>query len=201
MPQPQDGALVGQPLVPGLQTLRTRGTPAYRATFFHRRVAQREPLLHEVDAQPSLAREPGGRPRLPCSKKGDTKITRLAQGTTFSISSSNSRRRVGLAVCPKPRLCCFMLRIVLVLHVDAKQVVRRFMQTGAPGSSKSFKRDHLNWAAVCGGCSGKSGSHKLETQCLKNCLKFRQRWRTPHAITCPSYGAGRGVGAGLPHYR
>ncbi|MDA8448949.1 hypothetical protein M4R23_05900, partial [Acidovorax sp. GBBC 3332] len=33
------------------------------------------------------------------------------------------------AVIPKPRLCCFMCRIVSGLHVDAKHVAGRFMQT------------------------------------------------------------------------
>src|SRR5574343_1347840 len=73
--------------------------------------------------------ENGGRPRLPSGKCGDTKATRSAHGTTFSISSRNSRRRVRLDVCPKPRLCCFMDRIVSVLQADAKHGVGRLMQT------------------------------------------------------------------------
>jgi len=70
----------------------------------------------------------GGRPRLPSGKYGDTKATRSAYGTTCSISSRNSRRRVRLAVIPRPRLCCFFARIVSALHAVAKHVVGRFMQ-------------------------------------------------------------------------
>ncbi len=84
--------------------------------------------MHEVDAQHGLARKREAAALAP-RQKGEAKITRSPQGRTLSISPSNSQRRIRLAVCPKPRLCCLMLRIVLVLHVNAKQVVRRFMQT------------------------------------------------------------------------
>jgi hypothetical protein len=53
---PQDGALVGKALLPGeLRELAKQRHVVQR--FFHRRVAQREPLLHEVDAQHRLQRK------------------------------------------------------------------------------------------------------------------------------------------------
>jgi len=55
MPEPQDGALVGKPHVPIIQA---RKLPRYvMQRFFHRRITEREPLLHEMDSQHRLHRK------------------------------------------------------------------------------------------------------------------------------------------------
>ena len=51
MPEPQNGALVGQPFVPAFEPRELAEHRHVVQRFFHRGVAQREPLLHEVDAQ------------------------------------------------------------------------------------------------------------------------------------------------------
>lgn len=76
-----------------------------------------------------VSREKGGRPHLPSGRHGDTWASEPPHGGTFSISSRNSRRRVRLAVWPKPRLYCFMDRIVSALRADAEHNVRQLMQT------------------------------------------------------------------------
>ena len=57
MAESQDGALVGQPVIPAAQAGEVAEQGHVVQRLFHGRVAQREPLLHEVDAQQGLHRE------------------------------------------------------------------------------------------------------------------------------------------------
>ena len=57
MTETQDGALVGQSVIPATQAGEVTEQRHVVQRFFHRRVAQREPLLHEVNAQQRLHRE------------------------------------------------------------------------------------------------------------------------------------------------
>ena len=56
MSKPQDGALVGQPLIPAELGKLTKQRYVVQR-LFHRRVAQREPLLHKVNAQHRVDRK------------------------------------------------------------------------------------------------------------------------------------------------
>ena len=53
----QDGALVGQTIIPAAQAGEVTEQGDVVQRFFHGRVAQREPLLHEVNAQQRFHRE------------------------------------------------------------------------------------------------------------------------------------------------
>ena len=55
--------------------------------------------------------------------------TKSDHGTTRSISSRNSRRRVRFVDVPNPRLLCFMGSMVSGNQADAKHMSGRFMQT------------------------------------------------------------------------
>lgn len=66
-----------------------------------------------------------------------TSTTSSAHGTTCSISSRNSQRRVRLPVIPRPRLCCFMRPIVSVVHAPAKNMRSRFVETVLHGDGWS----------------------------------------------------------------
>ena len=71
----------------------------------------------------------GGRPRLPSGMNGTISATRADHGTTRSISSRNSRRRVRFVEVPNPRLLCFMGSMVSGNQANAKHAFGRFMQT------------------------------------------------------------------------
>lgn len=71
----------------------------------------------------------GGRPRLPSGMNGAICATKSAHGTTRSISSRNSRRRVRFVDAPNPRLVCFMGSMVSGNQAGAKHMPGRVMQT------------------------------------------------------------------------
>lgn len=56
MAEPKNGALIGQPAVPAKAGKLTKQGHVVQA-LFHRRIAQGEPLLHEVNAQHGLQRK------------------------------------------------------------------------------------------------------------------------------------------------
>jgi hypothetical protein len=95
--KPQDGALVGQVVFPGIQPGELAEQRHVVQRLFHGRVREVEPLLHEVNAQHGLhgkrwASALGARSWCVRRDQG----TSSAQGTTRFISSRNSRLRVLL---------------------------------------------------------------------------------------------------------
>lgn len=124
MVETQEGALIGQSIIPANQTGEVTEQRHVVQRLRHRRVAQSEPLLHELDAKQRFDWERWA-VTFDIRRVGRDQRYQPNQDTTRSISSRNYRRRVRFVDAPNPRLACFM---VLGNQAGAEHMFARLIQ-------------------------------------------------------------------------
>ena len=128
MSEPQDGALVGQSVVPAAESREVPKQGHVVQGFFHRWVAEGEPLLHEVDVQQGFDGEWGvsslafGQIRCNQGYQARPWHDALHLAQEFALAGAFGRRSEGQA-------CLLHGRIVSALGTLANHGGAEFMQT------------------------------------------------------------------------